>query len=246
MNGRGWIVLGIVDTCVTAILKEFPLTPDEREGYASGLSLPWDAEERIKEMYPRPGAVEEEGEEMLGHYEVIASPGRLVLHLHPLKSFFWHHALDIFRAGYYIEQSDLRFMCDMVVLKTYTHEQFHHFCDIARHLFGCRYDRLREEALAVAWSYFQIEAQRQQWSSKEARLSAGIYRELLPKVFRYSAPCYRDWVNFRLRADFEKALIDYTGPHSSSVLGYNGIDMSRVLVKILEETKAQGVIESIE
>ena len=29
-------------------------------------------------------------------------------------------------------------------------------------------------------------------------------------------------------------------------LGSNGIDMSRVLVKILEETKAQGVIEAIE
>ena len=55
--------MGIVDTCVTAILKEFPLTPDEREGYASGVRLPWDAEERIEEMYPRPGAVEEEGEE---------------------------------------------------------------------------------------------------------------------------------------------------------------------------------------
>ena len=241
MNGRGWDELGIVDTCVAAILKEFPLTPGERQGYASGVRLPWDAEERIEEMYPRPGEVEEEGEEVLGHYEVMASPGRLVLHLSPLKSFFWHHALDIFRNGYYIEQSDLNNMCHMVVLKTYTHEQFHHFSDIARHLFGCRYDRLQEEALAVAWSFFQIESQRQQWKSK-----GRIYRELLPKLFRYSAPGYRDWVNFRLRADFEDALIHYAGPPSSSVLECNGIDMSRVLVKILEETKAQGVIGAIE
>ena len=73
-------------------------------------------EEEIEAMNPSPRAVEEEGEEVLGHYEPMASPGRLVLHQDPLSSFFWHLARDIFRAGYYIEENDLKFMCHMVVL----------------------------------------------------------------------------------------------------------------------------------
>ena len=234
--------MSIVDSCVERILKNFrlPLSDEQNRG---GLILSPSVEEEIEAMNTHPRAVEEEGEELLGYYEPMASPGRIVLEQNCLNSFFWHHARDIFRAGYYVEDNDLRFMCHMVVLKTYTHEQFHHFCDVAHHLFGGRHDHLTEEALAVAWSYFQLEDQRRQWQSKEARLSAGIYRDLLPRLFRYKAPGYRDWVNFRVRADFEKELIQYTGPASSPFLEHTGIDMSGVLVKILEATKLQGVEE---
>ena len=237
--------MGIVDSCVERILKKFqlPLSDMQNRG---GLMMSPIVEEEIEDMNPSPRAVEEEGEEVLGHYEPMASPGRLVLHQDPLSSFFWHLARDIFRAGYYIEENDLKFMCHMVVLKTYTHEQFHHFCDVAHQLFGGHYDRLPEEALAVAWSYFQLEECRRQWNSKEARLSAGIFRELLPRLFRYKAPGYRDWVNFRVRADFDAELIRYTGPRSSTRLEHSGIDMNLVLMSIMDATKAKGVVEEIQ
>lgn len=237
--------MGIVDVCVERILKRVRLSTGIGEGSPGGLILPPSFEEEIEGMNTPPRAVEEEGEELLGHYEPMASPGRLLLHQDALSSFFWHHARDIFRAGFYIEENDLKFMCHMVVMKTYTHEQFHHYCDVAHQLFGGRHDRLTEEALSVAWSYFQLEEYRRQWNSKEARLSAGIFRELLPRLLRYRSPGYRDWVNFRVRADFDAELIRYTGPGSSTRLEHSGIDMNAVLLSIMEATKAKGVVEEI-
>ena len=237
--------MGVVDVCVERILKRVRLSTGIGEGFPGGLILPPSFEEEIEGMNTPPRAVEEEGEELLGHYEPMASPGRLVLHQDALSSFFWHHARDIFRTGYYIEENDLKFMCHMVVMKTYTHEQFHHYCDVAHQLFSGRHDRLTEEALAVAWSYFQLEEYRRQWNSKEARLSAGIFRELLPRLLRYKSPGYRDWVNFRVRADFDAELIRYTGPGSSARLEHSGVDMNAVLLSIMEATKAKGVVEEI-
>ena len=236
--------MGIVDQCVDRILKRITLEP-AAGNFPGQLALPPGFEQEVDLGNFSPQLVEEEGEELLGYYEPMASPGRLVLKVNCLSSFFWYHARDFFRAGYYIEENDLRCMCHMVVMKTYTHEQFHHFCDVARHLFGTGYDRLREEALAVAWSYFQLEELRCQWSSKEARLSAGIYRDLLPRLFQFRSPGYRDWINYKSRADFELEMIHYTGPASSGTLERNKINMSNVLVRILEATKAQGVVEEI-
>ena len=237
--------MGIVDVCVELVLKRVRLSTGIGGGAPGGLILPPSVEEEIEGMNTPPSAVEAEGEEVLGHYEPMASPGRLVLHQDALSSFFWHHAREIFRAGYYVEENDLKFMCHMVVLKTYTHEQFHHYCDVTRLLFGGVYDRLTEEALAVAWSYFQLEEHRRQWNTKEARLSAGIFRELLPRLLRYRSPGYRDWVDFRVRADFDAELIRYTGPGSSTRLEHNGIDMNAVLLSIMEAAKMRGVVEEI-
>ena len=234
--------MSIVDVCVKDILKRFPLNS---EGELLGMSWPDWLDAELDNMGPEPAAVMEEGTEVLGHYEPMASPGRIVLHREELASFFWHQARNIFRAGYHVEANDLQNMCHMVVMKVYTHEQFHHFCDVARHLFGSRYDRMREEALAVTWSYFQMEALRWQWSSKEARLSSGIYRSMLPKLFEYRAPGYRDWVNYKAKPDFEMELIRYIGPVSSTTMEHNGIDMNAVLVSIFESTKAKGVVEEI-
>ena len=242
MQRKAGIGLSIVDVCVKDILKRFPLNP---EGELQGLNWPDWLDAEIFNMGPDPAAVMEEGTEVLGHYEPMASPGRIVLHRRELAAFFWHQARDIFLAGYHVEANDLQNMCHMVVMKVYTHEQFHHFCDVARHLFGSRYDRMREEALAVTWSYFQMDALRWQWSTKEARLSSGIYRSLLPKLYGYRAPGYRDWVNYKAKPDFEMELIHYIGPASSGYLDRNGINMSEVLLKILDVTKSQAVAEEI-
>lgn len=237
--------MGIVDQCVDRILRRISLEPADGS-FPGQLALPRGFDQEVNLGNFSPQLVEEEGEELLGHYEPMASPGRLVLHGEELTSYFWHHARDVFRAGYYVEQKDLQYLCHMVVMKTYTHEQFHHFCDIARQLFGGCYDRRQEEALAVAWSCFQLEELRGAWQSKEARLSTGIFRFVLPRLFRYRAAGYRDWVNYQNRAAFEAALISYTGPASSTKLGYSGINMSGVLVNILETTKQQAVVEEIQ
>ena len=90
-----------------------------------------------------------------------------------------------------------------------------------------------------------MEALRWQWSSKEARLSSGIYRSMLPKLFEYRAPGYRDWVNYKAKPDFEMELIRYTGPASSGYLDCTGINMGDVLLKILDVTKTQAVVEDV-
>ena len=97
--------MSIVDVCVKDILKRFPLNS---EGELLGMSWPDWLDAELDNMGPEPAAVMEEGTEVLGHYEPMASPGRIVLHREELASFFWHQARKIFRAGYHVEANDLQ------------------------------------------------------------------------------------------------------------------------------------------
>ncbi len=128
----------------------------------------------------------------------------------------------------------------MTVTKTYVHEQFHHFADVARHLLGAKYDRDVEEALAVAFSYRHLGAT---WLRGRVRypVSVPLVRELLSAMFHYVSPGYRDWHLYKADHDFARGLVSYLGPASSGFLERNGIDVSRVLLTIADTVRDAGV-----
>ena len=241
--------MGIVDTTAKRILDRFDLRVlDERhaEGVPGRVLLD---ENVILEIEQDGGLLEEvfcSEMDILGLYTPMSSPGIISLNLHNLSSFFWSLALGIYKKGYFMERQDFEKLSHMVVLKTYTHEQFHHFCNVCRYMFGGSFDKMKEEALAVAWSYLQVNVAKTAWASKEARLASPLYYEMMKAMYQYKSPGYRDWKHFRSRDDLSAANTRYCGPTSSIKLELNGIDIGVVLLKILDEVKDKGVVEILE
>jgi len=86
------------------------------------------------------------------------------------------------------------------------------------------YDRLREEALAVAWSRLKIIEKRGVYNSKIGRMNGVFYGRLLDAAFAYQSPGYCDWPYYADDARFRPALLDYlTKPAAVARLQANGV-----------------------
>jgi len=237
----------IVDAATKRILSMVNIQePDNlSSGLVQGAVIPDEEAAIIGSWSCTSGYVSEVGEEVLGEYFPMASPGRLVLYVDQLGSFFWHLALDIQNKGFYMEIRDFEMMAHLAVTKTYVHEQFHHCCDVTRQLFGGRFDRNVEEALAVAWSHRKVQELRQTWSSREARLSSPCYYELMRGLYHYSALGYRDWGYYVTDSDFALGLTRYLSPACGNFLEHSGINMAQVLTAIFAEVSDKAVVEEI-
>lgn len=237
--------MNILNEAVKRIMQMVELRElHETEEPARGIVFNPVTQRRILSLEPHPELIETEGMELLGVYYPIASPGQIILYWDRIGSFFWHTALKISQRGYYLTQADLTNMAHLVSLQVYQHERFHHFCDVCRHLFGGHYDRLREEALAVAWSYRYISNSPKSWNSKIGFLFPQPYREVMGLIFRFRAPGYRDWVNFRSEVEFADGLTAYLAPPQSQVLEQNSVDIMRLLMG-LEGALSGGVVEQL-
>jgi hypothetical protein len=194
----------------------------------------------------RPEDVLAQGEDVLGTYEPVASPARITLHWDRIGGFFWHNVIALRHAGVLVEKRDLKRLATVAVYKTYAHERFHLFCDVARHLFGGGHDRMKEEALAVASSYHAIEAARGQWNAPAGLLGEVPYRLFMRRIFAYSAPGYRDWRGFQLRNDFEDAVAQYLVPDQNfQFLTGSGVDVALVLAAMRNGLKSGAAIEQL-
>lgn len=238
--------MAIVDAAVKKMMSALPefskAQSDPREGLGIRLD---DYADIIEEMGLTVEQVLAEERDVLGTYRPMRSPGLITLYSNELSAFFWHLAYQINKTGYYMERIDFERMAHMVALKTYAHEQFHHFSDVARQLFGGTYDHQIEEALAVAWSYRKVQEQRNAWMSKEARLSSPFYNEMMQQMYRYTSLGYRDWVYYQAEVDFLTTVAIYLGGTQRGFLAQSGIDVGRVLLAVLEEVQDKGVIEEI-
>ena len=218
---------------------------DEADIEPGPFELPTEAQVQIEGMRPHPEEVLSAESDVLGSYLPMRSPGVITLHWQSIGSFFWHTILDMQCHGLYMEQPEVEAMAHVAVLKTHSHEVFHHFCDVARCLFGNAHDRLNEEALAVACSHHDIVEMRAEWRSKPARLSSLLYRELMRRIYAYRSPGYRDWVLFQTRPDFEQGLVQYLGPPSTAFLQRSGIDVATMLGAIRRSIGDQGTVERV-
>jgi hypothetical protein len=235
--------MSILNEAVKRIMQMVEIREPPEE-LSQGLIFDPEIQKRILPLEPNPELIEAEGEELLGVYYPIASPGQIILYWDRIGSLFWHTALQISQRGYYLTQADLSNMAYLVSLKTNQHERFHHFCDVCRHLFGGHYDRLKEEALAVAWSYRYISNSSKAWNSKIGSLFPQPYREVIGMIFRYRAPGYRDWVNFRSEVEFADGLTDYLIPPQAQILEHNGVDIMRLLIG-MEGSLCGGLFEQL-
>lgn len=225
----------IVDEAVKRILGMIDIKEELYNCYKyseQGIVFTNRTEEIIRNMRPHPEVVLGEGEEVLGCYMPMASPGRILIYWQNIGSCFWHTVLQLNRKGYYMDYKDIERIAYLFVLKTYIHEQFHHLCDVSRYLFSSKYDRDVEEALAVAWSYLKLSELRIQWNSKIAMIYTPMYREIVDLIFRYSSPGYREWVSYQTESKFASGIVRYLGPKTSFYLESNGIDVAQIIIGI--------------
>lgn len=248
--------MSIADTIIQRLVGEINALP--RGGYGEVLldaqpfeDLPdpgifLEPEPDVLEAPEHPHPTRECGEHptLLGVYVPMQSPGRIILIEGNLRRFYWSLIARLWHRHPYLFPRDLEGAAQLVVQKTYQHERFHFHCDVLCHLLGGRYDRLQEEALAVAWSRAWI--QQMQWSSKAKRMNPALFIDLMEGAFAYRSPGYRDWVLFADRARFAPALLDYVAASASVVpLRTNGVSNLADVVTAMIGGFEGGVAEEI-
>ncbi|MBF0399125.1 MAG: hypothetical protein HQK78_20290, partial [Desulfobacterales bacterium] len=151
-----------------------------------------------------------ESKTILGAYTPMKSPGVITLYSNNIKNFFWRIVQVLTRKlyGFFITKPDLERLAILITRKTYYHEIFHFNCDVFRLLFGCSYDILNEEALAVAYSRNTLKVERSNGNSQIGRMNAVIYNTVMDRAFRYTSPGYRNWRNFPDEFSLKNGLID--------------------------------------
>ncbi len=185
-------------------------------------------------------------EDVLGHYTPMSSPGSIARHSGNLRAFLWH-LVDTLRnrRGLPVIKEDLPAMAQLLASSTYHHEHFHFFCDIRRKLFPVsKYDRLTEEALAVAYKHRRIHEEHSRWQSVVGRMTRIVYRSLLVETFKYTQPGYRDWILYSDDARFADGLANYIDPPNRQFLEASGVAVDSLLMAQLDRVYGFRVLEN--
>lgn len=237
VEGKMRMDKSIINKCAEHMLKAVPWEPDLRVGspfvcdfdgeylddHPQMVQLTEDCVAAIRQMETSLEAVLSRGEDIdlsesideedyegvkhwLGWYTPMQPRGIITLHLPRLTSFFWHLILEL-NKSHQITAQQLGLLAQASVAKTYWHELFHHQADVCQLLLGGKKDRLHEEALAVAYSWDQV--QRWPWYLDEKKLPKALITDFLIAAYQYSSPGYRDWPDYRDRWSFEKARLSY-------------------------------------
>ncbi len=212
----------VIKDSAQAILKMVPWDAVDKEGnidkskdYKDSLvSISPESGVLIKQLKPTLGEVSELGEDnekiVLGVYYSMSPRGKIVLYWERIGSFFWHIISELMNnKKHKITAYQLLKLAEATVAKTAYHEMFHHKSDVLTILFGTRKEYLREEAFAVAASYFEVEWNGGGWNTGWDSVPKKLREDFLNLAYQYSAPGYRDWVNFKDRRDYEKQLLEY-------------------------------------
>jgi len=227
-----------------------PWRPDNLDKYQRicgeiALSFRDDLVGVIEEMEPTPEAVFAADDDVLGTYQPMASPGIITLYWERIGAMFWHTLLNVSRAGNSkIPFDHVECLARLLVTTVYVHEQFHHACDVMRHLAGAQCEKEREEALAVAWSYHQAPISVRGRSSQLAR---NIRKDFMKAIFRYTAPGYRDWYVFKDLQDLRDGITRYLVPAGTHkfLLG-SGVNVDEIVHGLVSATvQGRGAVELI-
>lgn len=178
-------------------------------------------------------------DEYLGMYYCIKfnNRGKIVLFYETLNEFFWQ-VINELSDCYIIEQENIKELARFTVLKTYYHEQFHHFSDVCRQLFDRNLEHEIEEALAVAWSHSKLV------SNIQKNFPLGVperYKKLTEAIYQYKRAGYRDWVKYQNPVDFRKGIRDYLGPTNINILESTEIDVAGMI--LLVERKLEKTVD---
>lgn len=174
---------------------------------------------------------------VLGSYQAMRSPGVIKLNQHNLINFFWRLVLDIDATlpGWQWQKEDLELLSEWVVDKTYYHERFHHSMDVLRYMFNVQtFDRLQEEALAVAYSRYHLHDNNRHYY-RHHRGSAGhiLIEEFFRLAFCYTSPGYRDWQQYGDKAALQSGVCDYLGLKNSTWLKASRVPVESMIFSLL-------------
>lgn len=159
-------------------------------------------------------AVSARGEDgILGSFSTRRSPAKITLHLDNLRVYFWQlveRLLSGERSPLTDEQ--IRQLADATVYVTLLHERFHDFCDLTRHSQTAssvprQLDVLREEALAVAMSWYGLHLDRSAYGA----LTPEIWDAFVEFRFNYQGNGYKDWPDLSHYHVFADELDQYLG-----------------------------------
>jgi hypothetical protein len=187
----------------------------------------------IDELHPSRGHFIESNEDLLGVYMRMQSPGKIILYLEKLTIFLLQNMLYLSRQGHSVRVGHVKQMANIVVNKTYFHEQFHHLSDVSGYMFNSVYDKDTEEALACAFSYHKMLGHIKK--SKEIDSDEPIIKNLIDAIYVYYGKGYRDWVNYSNESKLRGGLDAYLGNSKTLQLGKNRIDFPGILFGVHEK-----------
>jgi hypothetical protein len=206
----------VLSTEARGRIRELRPTPEEIA--AHGEDGPIDGEGG------QPGGTSPSGSHLLGRYYRMNPLGRIELYTDGIGSFFWHLIADL-SAKHSITARQLSRLAEATVAKTTVHELFHHRSDIMMVMFGTRplWDRLREEALAVASSHLHVSHSLSVGPGNPA-IPEPLRQDFLDRAYRYSAPGYSDWTKYSDRTALIGGYIEHwVHPNALRLLRWNGL-----------------------
>ena len=127
---------------------------------------------------------------------------------------------------YFVTTEDAKRMLPLLVHSVYQHELLHYVCDFSRRLWGGRYDRLHEVALAVAHKWQWLRTQ-DAWNTAYGRTYPSLQRIVVRAMFDHRPPGYRDWRQFANAATFHSAVTDFLHPASTQLFAGTEFNFGR-------------------
>lgn len=228
-------IIKMATAYILAPLKEHDWASAKQEDpFGPLIAHSGDIPETMREILEIEGILERykhEGEELLGCYHGMSSPGRITLFGDTLRSLFWAIIFRLSRTGYQFWKEDLEALAQMTALKTWKHEQFHLFVDIQEHLAPGHgaVGRLMEEAMACAHSWQQL-----QLTSPAKRILPSLRRPFLALAFDYGhKPGYADWPQFSSEIAFQGGLLELFHRQELFQLEANGVPVGRLFLEQL-------------
>ena len=192
------------------------------------------------ERFPDPP----ESPAILGTYQHMSSPGIITLYRRNIEG-CWKSLINHAQRRFpFVTSKDAERVLDLLVLSVYQHERFHYVCDFCRRLFGGQFDRLHEEALAVAYEWQWLRANLG-GNTFFGRMHPTLGRIVVRELFDQRAPGYRDWRNFANAAIFHDAVAAYVHPTGGQVFAGTSFNLGRWAVEHIADDKNKAWEEKI-
>lgn len=169
---------------------------------------------------------------LLGTYDHMQSPGTITLYRDKIGACFWGVIYRLDKAALRFTSGQLSRLASVALEITYTHEQFHHYCDVMRKISNSPYDSLMEEALAVAWSWHQLNANSLLWPEMPQTLLSAFITER----FQYAGLGYRDWINFKHQHVFDRQVaVHVIGMATCLFLEQSGVGTGELITQLMRQ-----------
>ncbi|MCB0703578.1 MAG: hypothetical protein KDC55_12800 [Ignavibacteriae bacterium] len=189
---------------------------------------------------------------ILGSYTPMRSPGVITFYIDAITKYTGSLIRKIVKSGYNYSFELVATTTFLVIQDVTLHESFHYYCDYKRSITSAKYDRDKEEALAVAHSYNMLGRHslvfgynrslynELRWVQRHyrgnfdrVRRNPILIRELR-EVFKekhykaFTLPGYRDWHLYINKNSYETDFYDYIKDLNLDKLLSNGVPVNDI------------------